>query len=86
MITRASLLKLFKKLEWSSFQQGQGSGFMSSGGDGPWVSSCPYCDQIKPGTRGASDFMESAHGHKRSCRLNLTIIELGKHKRQNGGV
>ena len=47
------LLNMLKSLEWSGYQQGQGSGYMSSGGDGRHHPACPSCDGLKP-TKSAS--------------------------------
>lgn len=73
---------MLKKLEWSSFQLGQGSGYMSSGGDGPLVRACPVCNQIDPKDPGKRDFMEEAHGHKRSCKLKQLIDAFGGGRRK----
>ena len=63
------LIKFIRKLEWASYAQGQGSGFMSSGGDGQLYPACPVCGGIKPGSGAEGDFMRSAIGHYRGCQM-----------------
>jgi hypothetical protein len=70
--------KLLKKLEWSGYQQGQGSGFMSSGGDGRHYPACPICDGIQPGSGSEGDFMSSAVGHRSRCQLKSILKDLEK--------
>ena len=67
--TKATLERWRTRLEWSSFRQGQGSGYMSSGGDGPLIPACPFCGQLKPGPRAESNFIAEAIGHKPDCEL-----------------
>jgi hypothetical protein len=74
MSNPASLL--FLKLEWSGTRQGQGSGFMSSGGDGTHYASCPMCGGINPEAGAEGDFMKSAIGHQKGCRLKKRITQL----------
>jgi hypothetical protein len=69
-------LKLFLKLEWSSYQQGQGSGFMGSGSDGAHYTACPICGGINPKAGAECEFTKSAIGHKKSCRLKKRIDRL----------
>lgn len=69
-------LKLFLKLEFCSYQQGQGSGFMSSGGDGAHYPACPICGGIDPEAGAEGDFNKTAIGHKKSCRLKKRITVL----------
>lgn len=71
----SACIVMLKKLEWSGYQQGQGSGYMSSGGDGRHYPACPVCDQIKPGVGAHGDFMKSAIGHRKSCKLKKLIGE-----------
>ena len=69
-------LKLFLKLEWSSYQEGQGSGFMSSGNAGAHYAACPICSGIDPEVGAEGDFNKSAIGHKKWCRLKKRITVL----------
>ncbi len=64
---------LLKKLEWSSYRQGPGSGIMSSGGDGPMVQCCPCCKGINPADKNADDFIQEVIGHRKDCELNESI-------------
>lgn len=69
-------LNLLHRLEWAGYAQGQGSGFMGSGGDGPHFPACYICGGIKPGTGAEREFMKSAIGHKKFCQLKKRIEEL----------
>lgn len=51
-------------------------------GDGPLVRACPVCNQIDPKDPGKRDFMEEAHGHKRSCKLKQLIDAFGGGRRK----
>ena len=65
---------LLHELEWSGSERGQGSGYMSSGGDGPLIRACPICRGIDPSDRLAhSHFMGSAHGHRPDCKLSKAL-------------
>ena len=70
------LLILLKALEWSGTTQGQGTGFMSSGGDGPNISCCPNCRGIDPDDKNRGHFVSKGHGHRSSCTLDRFIQEL----------
>jgi len=72
-VSNTAMVQLLKRLEWSSFQQGQGSGYMSSGGDGPWIPACPICRNVHP-EKGKSEFIAEALGHKPDCEL-LKFLE-----------
>ncbi len=72
-ITPESDLRLLKRLEWSSTQYGQGTGFMGSGNDGVAFPACPICGGIKPKTGAECEFNERAIGHKGSCVLRRRI-------------
>lgn len=67
-VSRAAMVQLLKRLEWSSFRQGQGSGYMSSGGDGPWIPACPMCRNVHS-EKGEGHFIAEARGHKPDCEL-----------------
>ncbi len=54
---KATLERWRTRLEWSSFRQGQGSGYMSSGGDGPLLPACLLCGHLKPGAGAESHFI-----------------------------
>jgi hypothetical protein len=74
-VSSAAMVQLLKRLEWSSFTQGQGSGYMSSGGDGPWIPTCPICRNVHP-EKGKGDFIAEALGHKPDCELRK-FLETG---------
>jgi hypothetical protein len=67
--TKATLERWRTRLEWSSFRQGQGSGYMSSGGDGPLLSACPFCGHLKPGAGAKGHFIAEVIGHKPDCEF-----------------
>jgi hypothetical protein len=67
--TKDTLERWRTPLEWSSFKQGQGSGYMSSGGDGPLLPACPLCGQLKPGPGAKGHFIAEAIGHKPDCEF-----------------
>ena len=69
-------VKLLKRLEWSGSTQGQGTGFMSSGGDGPMVACCPECGGIKPDDLYSGHFMVEYHGHRSDCDLAYDLKQL----------
>jgi len=66
-------IELLEDLEWSSYQRGQGSGYMSSNDDGPMIKSCPICKGIDPNDKHRGDFVESVHGHRDDCQLKKVI-------------
>jgi hypothetical protein len=78
----ARLRAAIDQIEWSGHQRGQGSGPMSSGGDGPMVRSCPYCEGIDPSDRSSGDFIKSVHGHRPDCEI---AAARGGTRRQQGG-
>lgn len=67
--TKATLERWRTRLEWSSFRQGQGSGYMSSGGDGPLLPACPLCGHLKPDARAKGHFIAEVIGHKPDCEF-----------------
>jgi hypothetical protein len=67
--TEATLERWRTRLEWSSFRQGQGSGYMSSGGDGPLLPACPLCGHLKPGAGANGHFRAEFIGHKSDCEF-----------------
>lgn len=67
------LMSVVRKIEWSSYQQGQGSGFMGSGGDGWLVSCCPVCHGINPDDPGKIEFVEESHGHRKNCIIKKAL-------------
>jgi len=70
---------LIKKLEWSSYQQGPGSGPMFSGGDGAWIPACPLCGGIKDSEWAGSGFNDTVRGHRPTCELGI----IAKHVREH---
>lgn len=64
---RTDLEAIVAKLEWSGRSRGPGSGYMTSGGDGPLVPSCPLCRGIEPTHPQRGCFIESVHGHRDDC-------------------
>jgi hypothetical protein len=73
MCRLAAVVYLVDKLEWSGVMRGQGSGFMSSGGDGPLVSACPMCGGINPQDQYKNDFNEESWGHRKRCALDAAL-------------
>lgn len=70
--------ELLENLEWSSFRQGPGSGFMDSGGDGAMVSCCPSCKGVKPDYPNAkSFFIQEVIGHRNDCELASELKKPG---------
>lgn len=69
-----TLLDRLRSIEWASYREGMGDGFMNSG-PGPWVPACPACEGIDPNFRGRgrSDFSKSAFGHRQDCWLAKAI-------------
>src|SRR5215218_1499018 len=67
--TKATLARWRTRLEWSSFRQGQGSGYMSSGSDGPLLPACPHCGHLKPGRGAESNFKAEFVGQKADCEF-----------------
>jgi hypothetical protein len=65
-------LSLLKRLEWSSYEEGPGNGFMDSG-PGRWFRACPTCHQVCPDEPWEGSFNKSAVGHKKSCELKKLI-------------
>jgi hypothetical protein len=72
-VTKATLERWRTHLEWSSFRQGQGSGYMSSGGDGPLLPACPLCGHLKPSARAKGHFIAEVIGHKPDCEFRPRI-------------
>ena len=70
-----SALDELRKIEWSGTRQGQGSGPMGSGGDGPHVEACPRCGGIKPTSRWRFEFGEEAWGHQSGCSPASALLE-----------
>lgn len=68
-VTKATLERWRTRLEWSSFRQGQGSGYMSSGGDGPLLPACPLCGHLKPGAGANGHFRAEFIDHKPDCEF-----------------
>jgi len=75
-IDNVDLLKLLKKLEWSSVGYGQPT-YMGSN-DGREYPTCPYCFNFKPKAGEECEFGKSEIGHKNSCKLNKYIKLLSK--------
>jgi len=59
-----------KKLEWSGYVSGQGSGPHGSGGDGRGYSACPVCYGLKVRN---NEFNDTAVGHRSWCTLSKTL-------------
>jgi hypothetical protein len=72
-VTKATLERWRTHLEWSGFRQGQGSGYMSSGGDGPLLPACPLCGHLKPSARAKGHFIAEVIGHKPDCEFRPRI-------------
>ncbi len=69
--------ELLRKLEWSSYCRGPGSGYMCSGGDGPLVRACPICGNVDPSDPLArNNFIAEAHGHKKDCWMGTKISDI----------
>jgi hypothetical protein len=64
------LREMLTALEWSGTQRGQGSGYMSSGGDGPLFAACPVCRGLKEPN---SHFIQEAVGHRIDCALAAAL-------------
>lgn len=69
------LLKLLKKLEWSSNRQGPPSAMGRN--DGELFESCPDCGGVKPSELAKMNFTRV--GHERSCALHR-YLTMSKHK------
>jgi len=75
-MNRLELLKVLARIEWGSYRRGQGSGYMSSGGDGPLIPACPDCGQCMDTPEAHGHFNKSAIGHAKDCRLAKAIKSL----------
>ena len=62
-----------KDIEWSGSRQGQGSGPMSSGGNGPMVRCCPKCRGVDPSDPNKGHFIDSVIGHRDGCEIKKEI-------------
>lgn len=69
------LYEALSAAEWSAKKQGQGSGFMGSGGNGPLVAACPSCVGICPEDQRKNEFMARVHGHGDNCALDKALAK-----------
>lgn len=66
----AVAMDFLRKLEWSSEEGCEGTGFMGSGPPMHRHPGCPVCHGLNPDDPyGHVCFMEEAYGHRRSCKL-----------------
>jgi hypothetical protein len=73
---RSAVMHMLKRLEWASFRQGPGSGYMFSGSNGAWIPACPICGNVHT-EKGKGSFIAEARGHKPDCQLQRLLKDHG---------